>query len=196
MSAADWYRRRGSPASIFSTMRASAGGHEEGSGGGGSRRRISASSFELLSASNGGEPASISYSTTPTDQKSTWTSTLPLSSRSGDRYARLPKSFRVSFRLSDSPLAMPKSSTFTLPAELIRTFFGLMSPWMIPRRSVSSTTASKTCAFRRKSHTSAATHAASPGVIAPRAIRSARSSPSTYSISMQKYSSIDQQPCT
>ena len=79
---------------------------------------------------------------------------------------------------------MPKSSTFTSPAAFRRTFFGLMSAWMIPRSRVPSTAASNVWAFSRNSHNSDAIHAASSGGNGPRAMRSARSSPSTYSISM------------
>jgi hypothetical protein len=41
------------------------------------------------------------------------TSRSPLSRHSGDKYAVLPKSFRVTLRLSDSAFAAPKSRTFT-----------------------------------------------------------------------------------
>src|SRR5471030_2858620 len=73
-------------------------------------------------------PATISYSITASDQRSEPTLTSPESSRSGDAYGTLPNSLRVSFRESESALAMPKSSTRTSPWLSIRMFFGLISP--------------------------------------------------------------------
>jgi len=79
---------------------------------------------------------------------------------------------------------MPKSSTLTSPSRLSRTFFGLMSPWMMPRMRRSSSVAWNWWAFSRKSQISMAIQAASSAPSGARAIRSARSSPSTYSMSM------------
>ena len=64
---------------------------------------------------------------TPTDQKSTCSSTRPSSKRSGDMYADVPQLLVVSgFDLS-SAFAMPKSSTTTPPSARVKMCPGLRS---------------------------------------------------------------------
>ena len=58
----------------------------------------------------------------------------PDSIRSGDRYAMLPKSCRVTFLLNDSAFAAPKSNTFTSSSFRTRMFRGLRSPCSSERR--------------------------------------------------------------
>ena len=97
----------------------------------------------------------------------------------------LPKSLRVTLRLSESALAMPKSSTLIAPVAEIRTLPGLRSPWTSDRNCRPSIVVSNSCAASRNRQIWVAAATASVGPSGPRAITSERFSPSTYSIAMK-----------
>jgi hypothetical protein len=105
------------------------------------------------------------------------------SSRSGDRYGTLPKSFRVTFRLSDNAFAIPKSSTFTCPDEVMRMFRGFRSLWCSEVSVRPPIVAVKACAASRNRHSSIAIWTARSRANGF-ASTSERLIPSTYSIAM------------
>src|SRR6476660_7615305 len=86
----------------------------------------------------------------------------------------LPKSLRVTFRLSESALAMPKSRTLMSPDPVSRTLRGLRSPWTRAQNSRPSIDVLKRCAASRNRHNSDAILVASVGLTGARAITSDR----------------------
>ena len=108
------------------------------------------------------------------------------SSRSGDRYGMLPKSLRVTLRLSDSAFAIPKSSTLISPdvrEPHVARFEIAMDER--PRTRGRRSSVLKRCAASRKRHSSRSDPVASAALTGPRAMTSDRFSPSTYSIAMK-----------
>ncbi len=97
----------------------------------------------------------------------------------------LPKSFRVTLRLSESALAIPKSRTLMSPAGDRRTLRGFRSPCTSETKSRPSMLVANRCAVSRKRHSSHAMRLASSGATLPRLMTSERFSPSTYSIAMK-----------
>ena len=63
-----------------------------------------------------------------TDQTSDRASISPVCSRSGDEYGMLPNWLNVMLRVIETAFAIPKSSTFTWPADVMRMLRGLISP--------------------------------------------------------------------
>ena len=87
-----------------------------------------------VAARNRRRPASISHSTTPSENRSERPSIGSRLMRSGAMYACLPLNAPRSVRsagASPTAFAMPKSSSFTPPARTHMMFEGLTSRWMM-----------------------------------------------------------------
>ena len=89
----------------------------------------------------------------------------------------LPKSLRVTFRLSDSALAIPKSRTLTRSSVVTLMLRGLRSPCSSERSGRPSIVTSKPCAASRNSHSWTAMPAARSELSGPAAMTSERFAP-------------------
>ena len=91
-----------------------------------------------VSATNGGRPATISYSTIPSEYMSLRGSAASPLACSGEKYVAVPITEPSCVRPSSWPAsiarAMPKSATLATPSSVMRMFAGFTSRWTTPLR--------------------------------------------------------------